>query len=86
MGYTVEKHAYGEITNFWPDDDDNTMYVETTSSASILYLLDRIKEKWPDAEPDELNIMAEYIHTHCLYYDRYDATDYTNFLVIRKIK
>ena len=35
-----------------------------------------------DANLDDFVISAEHIHTECLYYDRYDPSDYENFIVI----
>lgn len=79
MGYTKDGH----ITNFWPDDTSNTIYIEDTKSMSILDIISKAKEKWgEDIMLDSLTISAESIHTSCLYYDLYDSSDYTDFIVL----
>lgn len=80
MGYTYRNN--GQIKDFWPDDDENTIYIsEEFSLVEIMYI---IKNKWPDYESYDITISAEHIHTSCLTYDLHDGNDYTNFTVIRK--
>ena len=71
--------------NVWPQNDENTLYIE-----SDFYDLDEIinqaKEKWPNVAISDLGVSAEHIHTSCLDYDLYDSSDWTNFIVIRNIK
>lgn len=90
MGYTTRKHSGGEITDFWPDDTDTCFYLATGISGStytMAELLERAKEKWgKTTELINLEIGAEYIHTSCLYYDRYDSSDYTTFIKVTLIK
>ncbi len=81
MGYTKE----GSITNYWPDNTDIELYIETSSFG---YTMEEIIEKArshfgnPELGLENINIRAEYIHTRCIYYDQYDPSDYDNFLVI----
>ena len=81
MGYTKRD----SITDFWPDDDENTIY-RASCGYSLQDLIDISKEKWPDAELCDLEITAEKIHTHCIYYDLYDPSDYTDFIIITRTK
>lgn len=80
MGYSKE----GQITNFWPDDDDNTMYLEANyDPIPFSKILEKACQKWGShLSLDDLEVGAQNIHTHCLYYDCHDPSDYTDFLVI----
>lgn len=80
MGYTRD----GSITNFWPDDDDKTMYIDSKfQSISFSHILEKAKEKWGEhISLYDLEVEAQNIHTHCIYYDCHDSGDYTDFLVI----
>lgn len=80
MGYTTR----GSITDFWPDDTEDTLYL--TDGYSLQDIIEKAKEKWPDASFDNISLSPEHIHTSCLYYDRYDGNDYTTFTVITKVK
>jgi hypothetical protein len=80
MGYM--KRPGTEITDFTPDDTDTTMYIEGSMYVDLITLLNKAKEKWPEADFADINIDAEHIHTHALYYDRYDGSDYTNYIVL----
>lgn len=84
MGYITRNN--GEITSFWPDDTDTKMYVVSCLSHSISYLIDLARIRWPEASLDDIEISAEKIRTSCLYYDLYDSTDYTNFIILEYIK
>jgi len=77
MGYTNKGN------NFWPDDTDTEMYLNSDMTNNLPYILNRIKEKWPKDNLENIEISAEYIHTDCIGYDRYDASDYTKFLLIK---
>jgi len=77
MEYTQE----GSIKNFWPDDDDKTMYIYGT--LDIPDLLDRIAAKWPTRTLSDVKIDAEHIHTHSITYDLHVPSDYTDFIVVR---
>ena len=83
MGYSTRPGT--EIRDFWPDDTDMVMYIETGySSTNLDELIEKINEKWPDSKLSEFEITSEYIHTSCLGYDLYDSSDYTHFIVITK--
>lgn len=79
MGNTIRPGT--EITDFWPDDTDKKMYL-TSYGYSMIEILEKAREKWPEATLHDLKIDSEKIHTSCLYYDRYDPSDYTDFLII----
>lgn len=77
MGQTTRPGT--TITDFWPDDTDTKMYL-VSSNQTLAELLEAAQRKWPEASLENILIEAEYIHTHCLYYDRYDPSDYTLFV------
>lgn len=77
MGYTTDIRG---IEHFWPDDTDDTIY--SGDAVSLTDILRVANEKWSGCKLEDINISAEYIHTSCLYYDRYDPNDYTRFVVI----
>lgn len=66
--------------DFWPEDAATEFYCY--DSEDLESILERAQEKWPGIGPGALRISAEYIHTHCIGYDRYDPGDYSNFLRI----
>lgn len=81
MGYTNR----GSITDFWPDDTDTKMYIEDGSffDCSIADIIEKAKEKWgKQIDLDKVLIRPENIHTTCIYYDAYDPSDYTDFIVL----
>ena len=80
MGYTRD----GSITNFWPDDDAETMYISSKGgSIPFSKILEKACQKWGShLSLDDLEIEAQNIHTDCIYYDCYDSGDYTDFLVV----
>jgi len=83
MGYTTKTHRFGRYQAFWPDDTDHTFYVQE-GVMSLAELLEKVKEKWPDVSLDKIDIDAEHIQTDHIGYDLYDASDYTNFIVVRR--
>lgn len=80
MAYTTRLNS--EITDFWPDDTATVLYFSDHRRMTLQDMIDKAKEKWPEATFDQIEISAEHIHTHCVYYDRYDSGDYTNFTVM----
>ena len=76
----------GAIECFLPDDNDNTMYITSSSSLDLKEILRLVKEKWSNTSLDNIEITAEHIHTDCIGYDCYDASDYTDYVVITKNK
>lgn len=80
MGYSTRNG--GQIQDFWPDDDDETIYIQSYST--INELIEKAKAKWGDnVSLDDVTISSEHIHTYCLTYDSYVSSDYTDFTVIR---
>lgn len=72
-----------EITDFWPDNTDDTIYIVSGyTDNNLASLLEKAKEKWPEATLEDLDISSEKIHTSCIYYDLYDGSDYTDFIII----
>ena len=84
MGYGTRS---GTIQTFEPDDTDTEFYLDCGmfggGSYSLASLIQKAREKWgEDISLEDIEITPEYIHTDCLGYDRYDPTDYTNYLRI----
>ena len=48
--------------------------------------MEQIKDKWPDAQFEDIEISAEHLHTDGLYYDQYESGDYTEYIVITYTK
>lgn len=87
MGYG---YRFGtQIQTYWPDDDETTLYLSSSPWDSNLTLADIIQQAkdhfGEDVKIEDVAVSSEYIHTDCLTYDLYDAGDYTNFIVLRKI-
>lgn len=80
MGYTTE----GSIGRFWPDDTEDCFYI--TYGTSLGDIIRLAEKKWPGIDADAIKVDAEHIHTDCLTYDRYDPSDYTQFVVVTRIK
>lgn len=80
MGYSTRNN--GQIKDFQPDNDENTLYV--AGSMTFEELSEAIIAHFGDVTPDQITIESEYIHTSCITYDLYDPGDYTNFIIIRK--
>jgi hypothetical protein len=73
----------GSVECFEPDDTDTKMYLEVNNCHySLTSILKAAQKKWPNATPDDLIVESEYIHTDAITYDRYDPSDYKNYLVI----
>lgn len=86
MGHGTRGGALGHtIRTFWPDDDENTMYLDATQIWSLTDIQARINEKWPGVSSDNITISSEEINTDCLGYDAYDPSDWTNFLIITRL-
>ena len=79
MGYSNNGNT------FWPDDDKNTIYLESERWITLADIICMVQSKWPDLSDldslDSINISSENIHTDCLGYDLHD---YTNFIVITR--
>ena len=87
MGYGTRQSYFGNgnnsIRTYWPDDTDNQFYL--TEGYSLADIIQKAKDKWgPDIDLDDLILNPEHIHTDCLGYDRYEPSDYTNFICVNK--
>lgn len=82
MGYTYRNN--GAITDFWPDDTENEIYIENDYGMSLDTLMDIIKSKWEGVSFEDLYITSENIHTRCLTYDCHDSSDWTQFIIISR--
>jgi hypothetical protein len=74
------------IRCFTPDNTPDTLYLAANFRD---YTLDGIIEKAQEhfggsIDLSSLTIKGEHVHTSCLGYDRYDASDYTDYLVIER--
>jgi hypothetical protein len=84
MGRSTDSRG---IESFWPDDDKDTLYIEQGCSCSFEYIRERMLEHFGKCmEMEDFTIRGEKIHTDCLGYDLYDPGDYTNFIIIERIK
>lgn len=81
MGYTTR----GSITDFWPDDTEDKKYL-VSDVINLESLYEKIKEWWPNTHLSNISISSEKIHTSCIYYDLYDPSDYTDFIIIERVK
>jgi hypothetical protein len=73
----------GGIDCFEPDNTEDTLYVEADNTISFDFLIE-IGCEYFDCDLEDLEIHSEYIHTRCVYFDRYDPQDYNCFFVISK--
>lgn len=79
MGYSKE----GNIRKFWPDNTDDTIYIESIGDYDLGDIILKAEEKWGNyIELEHIGISAETIQTNCLGYDGYDSSDYTDFIVL----
>lgn len=74
------------IRCFEPDDDETGMYINCNYHHTLDQMISTITEKWPGVSMSDIWIDAIHVHTDCLGCDRYDPTDYTNYIVIRRMK
>jgi hypothetical protein len=87
MGYGTRDGRLGHtIRTYWPDDSDDTMYIQTSDCAppTLAELMAKIEEKWPGTSAANIQIDCDEIQTDCLGYDSYDPIDHTNFIIITK--
>jgi hypothetical protein len=86
MGYGTRPGTLGHtIRTFWPDDTDTELYLDATQIWSLSDIHARIEDKWPGASSENILMSSEKIHTDCLGYDLYDPSDYTDFIIIRRV-
>ena len=81
MGYSTRNN--GQITDFWPDNTDTTLWFES-GGETLQSLLDQAEAAWGPTPLADISISSAHIHTHCLYYDRYDPGDYTDFTCLTR--
>lgn len=85
MSYDSYTHVGGTITNFTPDNNENTLYIESNYSMNLSYIMEKARQHFGESIIfNELSISSEHIHTRCLGYDQYDSSDWDNYLVIEK--
>jgi hypothetical protein len=86
MGYSSRTGRFGgTIRSYWPDDDANTMYLESGKRMSLAAIIEMCKDKWPNADFNDLLFESKEIQTDCLGYDLYDPMDYTDFIIITNV-
>jgi hypothetical protein len=80
MGYTKK----GGRTDFWPDNTDDTLYINASyGGESFLSLQDQAECHFGDRyDVEKIGIEVENIHTYSIYYDLYDSSDHTLFYVL----
>ena len=83
--YTSIGHFGHTIQKFWPDDDENTVYLTSDTQHSLAGIIQMCREKWPDTDFNDLVFESDEIQTDCLGYNRYDPIDYTDFIIIRRV-
>lgn len=76
--YRYEKD--GQMTNCFPEDEDDTMWVQ--SGKTIKDLMELAKEKWPNVAFEDISIDSVNHHQYCIYYDLHDSSDYVDYLVL----
>lgn len=81
MGHYTDTRG---VSCFRPDDTDTEFYLESNyTSKSLGLILELARDKWgEDIDIEELHIEPEHIHENALGYDRYDSSDYSNYLRI----
>lgn len=78
--YRYEKD--GSITNCYPKDTDNTLWIEMYGDKTISDIIQCAKEKWPDKKFDEITMDSVNHHQYSIYYDLHDSSDYVQYLVL----
>ena len=76
MGY----YTKNGVKCFEPDDTKNILYFR--SGISLAEIMDIVSKQWPDTCESEILISSEHIQTSCIGYDLYDASDYTDFIIV----
>jgi hypothetical protein len=80
IGYSTRNN--GQIRDYWPDNTDTELFVESATAPSLEDLIALAKEKWPNSSLDNVVVSGQEIHTRCLTYDMYDSSDYDDFIVL----
>lgn len=84
MGYSYRNN--GQIKDFWPDNTEDELYLLGGGSTNLVDLLGEIHLHFGEVDFEQIEISSENIHTSCLTYDLHDSSDYTQFLIIRRVK
>jgi hypothetical protein len=71
-----------ECYDFKPDDTDTEMFIDRNmmGGISLQDILALAKEKWPDATFENIEVTPEHIHTHAIFHDMHDGSDWTFYL------
>jgi hypothetical protein len=77
--YRYEKEG-STITNCFPEDDETTMWLK--SSSNLQEVIEAAKEKWPDVQFEDISIDAVHHHQYSIYYDLHDNSDYVDYIVL----
>lgn len=77
-------YKQGAITNYWPDNDENTLYLG--GSMTFSEIMEQIRTHFGECDLSNFTAEGERIHTRCIYFDLHDPSDWDDFLVIRRIK
>lgn len=82
MGY----HYEGLIKNFTPDDSLYEKHFLCSGELRINEMLEDALEHfskyWPQVSIDDLTIESEKIHTRCVTYDLYCASDWDDYIIV----
>lgn len=67
-------------------NDANELFIRTDyDSIPFIELIEKFHEHFGEnADFNDFNIEAEYIHEDCLGYDKYDPGDYGHYIVITR--
>lgn len=85
MGYSTYIGRNGAVVNhYYPDDNENTMYIKADQSWALSDIHAKIEDTWPGVSLENIRLSSVNIHTHYIGSGGYDLSDYTNFIVIHK--
>lgn len=80
MGYYK---TFSGIDCFEPDNTESILYIDSACGHDFSDIIERIEKHFKiQFDPSKFLIYSEHIHTYCIYYDMYDASDYANYIVI----
>lgn len=71
----VDNHEY-------PVDTENDMWLPGDSSLSLSDVLERVKEKWPNVNIEDVDITAVNHHQYSIGYDLHDSSDYVQYIYV----
>jgi hypothetical protein len=66
--------------NEHPVDTDNDMWL--SGYLSLSDILEKVKEKWPDANIEDVEISSVNHHEYSVGYDLYDSSDYVQYIYV----